>query len=76
MMEMSNEETEMAYAGWRRCWKRWGGPRGADGHTHAAFIDIPFVRSFEEEGYEAKLSELIGRLHEKTSVPTKPSLSL
>lgn len=37
---------------------------------------IPFVRSVEEAGHKAKLSELISRLRAVNSVPTGPSLSL
>lgn len=53
-----------------------GGRRAADGHTQTTFRDMLFVHSFEEAGNEAKLSELIGRLHEETLVPTELSLSL
>lgn len=42
---------------------------------HAAFMDRPYVLFFEEASYEAKLSEVIGRLREETSVPTEPLLS-
>lgn len=52
-VRISNEDREAAYAGWRRRWKHWDGRRDADGHTHAALIDMLFVRSSKEAGYEA-----------------------
>lgn len=39
-----------------------------------AFMDMPFVGSVEEAGYEAKLSALLGRLRAQISAPTEPSL--
>lgn len=41
---VSIEECETTYRVWRRRWKHWGGHRAADGHTNAAFIDMPFMR--------------------------------
>lgn len=60
---MGKQECETAHAGWRRRWKYWGSRRDDDDHTYAAFMNMPFVRSFEVVSYETKLSELIGRLH-------------
>lgn len=46
------EEFETVYAGWRWRWKYWSGSRAADGHTHEAFMDLPFVTAFEETDYK------------------------
>lgn len=43
----------MAFAGWWRQWKYLGGCRDDNGHMHIAFMNMPFIRIFEEAGYEA-----------------------
>lgn len=75
-VKVCNEKSETAYVGWRQRWKHWGDRGDADGYTHTAFIDMPFVRSFKKASYKAKLSELIGRLRKENAVPTELSLLL
>lgn len=55
-VKVVNEECETVYAEWRWRWKHWGDRCASDGHIYAAFMDIPFVRSVEDAGYEAKLN--------------------
>lgn len=53
----------------------FGGRCATDGHTHAVFIDMRLVHSFEEAVYNGTLSELIDRMRDENSVPTEPFLS-
>lgn len=69
-------EHETAYAGWFLRINHWGGRRAADGSTHAAFMNMPFMPLVEVTGYKARLSELLGRLRAKNLFRTEPSLWL
>lgn len=72
-VKVDNGYGETAYAERRWCWNIFVASRDADGHTHVAFMDIPFVPQFEEAAYEAKSSKVIDR---DKSVLEDPSLSL
>lgn len=42
------EERETEYAGCFKGWKRWGWRRARTTETHAAYMDMTFMRSNEE----------------------------
>lgn len=69
-------DLQTAYAGWQQCWKHWGGQFVANGHIHAAFMEIPFARSVQKAGYQAKLRNLIRPVPARNSVLTETPLSL
>lgn len=74
--KVGDKKRETAYAGWRCRWKHWGGCRDEDGRAHTAFMDMPFLYSFEKGHYEVRLGEVIACLHKESSVLTRPSLLL
>lgn len=44
-------ELETVSAGWQRRWTHWYGRRAEDDDTHGKFMDMPIVRSVEEDPY-------------------------
>lgn len=75
-VKVGDEEHESACAWWQWRWKYKCGLRAGNGRTLTALTDIPFVRVFKMVDYRSMFSELIRRLCEVFSVPTKLSLSL
>lgn len=69
---VGNKELRTIYALWGPQWKHLGGRRDVDNDLHSAFMDVIFLGSFEEAGYDAKLSEDIRTLRKKNFVLKEP----
>lgn len=70
------EERETAFACWFKRWMHWAGRLDPTDDTHAAFMDMTFIRSHEDVGYEGRFAVLLKRLRSDMVVPVDVSLDL
>lgn len=65
------------FGAWAARWNHWGNRGALQSLCKGAYVDTPYLRCFEEQGYEERLAALVSRYRTGDDIyPQRPDFSL